>query len=293
MPLAGFQGAAPLGRGSGRRPGVFRMRRPVRRGARTRAALDAAAIPTWSGPRGAASSAETIHFSHAPGWLPRGRRVYAIGDIHGCKSQLERLHSEITRDLAARPIAAPLLVHLGDYIDHGPDSAGVIELLVSHPPPVPMINLLGDHERMLLDALAGDRAAATDWLWAGGKAALASWSLDPDLPREQWEAALPPAHVAFLRGLKRMHRAGDYLFVHAGIRPGVPLAEQTLDDLVSIRQPFLWTEQPLGAIVVHGHSSNPTVVRTENRVGLDTGAGMGGKLTCVVLEEDVIGLLAA
>jgi serine/threonine protein phosphatase 1 len=268
------------------------VRRPVRRGARTRAALDAAAIPTWSGPRGAAASAETIHFAHAPGWLPRGRRVYAIGDIHGSLKQLERLHNEIIRDLAARPIASPVLVHLGDYIDNGPDSAGVIELLVSHPPPIPMVNLLGDHERMLLDALAGDRAAATDWLWAGGKAALESWSLDPDLPREQWEASLPPAHVAFLRGLKRTHREGDYLFVHAGIRPGVALAEQTLDDLVSIRQPFLWTEQKLGVIVVHGHSSSPSVVRTDNRIGLDTGAGMGGTLTCAVLEEGVIGLIA-
>jgi serine/threonine protein phosphatase 1 len=202
------------------------------------------------------------------------------------------LHREIIRDLTLRPTRLPLLVHLGDYIDHGPDSAGVIELLAAHPPPIPAVNLLGDHERMLLDALDGDRAAATDWLWAGGKAALESWSLGPDLPREQWEAALPPAHVAFLRGLKRLHREGEYLFVHAGIRPGVALPEQTLDDLVSIRQPFLWTEQPLGVIVVHGHSSNPSVVRTDNRIGLDTGAGMGGKLTCAVLEDDVIGLLA-
>jgi serine/threonine protein phosphatase 1 len=268
------------------------MRRPVRRGARVRAALDAAAIPTWSGPRGAAASADAIHFSHAPGWLPRGRRVYAVGDIHGCRSQLEQLHREIIRDLAARPVPTPLLIHLGDYIDHGPDSAGVIELLVSHPLQIPAVNLLGDHERMLLDALDGDRAAATDWLWAGGRSALASWGLDPELAREQWETSLPPAHVAFLRGLKRMHRESDYLFVHAGIRPDVPLAEQTLDDLVSIRQPFLWTEQPLGVVVVHGHSSNPSVVRTDNRIGLDTGAGMGGKLTCAVLEEDVIGLIA-
>jgi serine/threonine protein phosphatase 1 len=96
----------------------------------------------------------------------------------------------------------------------------------------------------------------------------------------------------FLRGLKRTHREGDYLFVHAGIRPGVTLAAQTLDDLVSIRQPFLWTEQPLGVIVVHGHSSGPSVVRTDNRIGLDTGAGMGGILTCAVLEEDLIGLIA-
>ncbi len=257
-----------------------------------RAALDAAAIPTWSGPREAASSAEQLRFVAAPGRLPRGRRVYAIGDIHGCRAQLEHLHREIMRDVALRPVAFPILVHLGDYIDNGPDSAGVIELLVSHPPPIRAINLLGDHERMLRDALDGDRAAATDWLWAGGKAALASWSLDPELPREQWEAALPAAHVAFLRGLKRMHREGNYLFVHAGIRPGVMLAQQTLDDLVSIRQPFLWTEQNLGAIVVHGHSSSPAVVRTDNRIGLDTGAGMGGKLTCAVLEDDVLGLIA-
>src|SRR4029077_9807242 len=117
------------------------------------------------------------------------------------------------------------------------ESGGLSKHRVAPPPPIPAINLLGDHERMLLDALGGDRAAATDWLWAGGKAALAGWSLDPALPREQWEGALPATHVAFLRGLKRMHREGDYLFVHAGIRPGVALSAQTLHDLVDIRRP--------------------------------------------------------
>jgi serine/threonine protein phosphatase 1 len=258
-----------------------------------RAALDAAAIPTWAEPRGVAASADALRFVRAPGRLPRGHRVYAIGDIHGCLTKLERLHREIVRDLAARPVTAPLLVHLGDFIDNGPDSAGVVEHMISWSPPMPMVNLLGDHERMLLDALAGDRAAATDWLWAGGKAALPSWGLDPELPREQWEAALPSAHIAFLRGLKRTHREGDYLFVHAGIRPGVALAAQALDDLVGIRQPFLWTEQPLGMVVVHGHSSSPSVVRTDNRIGLDTGAGMGGTLTCAVLEDDLVGFIAA
>ena len=249
-------------------------------------------IPTFSGPRGPAVSADSIRFAPAPGWLARGRRVYAIGDIHGCRAKLEHLHREIARDLAARPVPSPLLIHLGDYIDHGPDSAGTIEHLVSVRPPAPTVNLLGDHERMLLGALNSDRAAATDWLWAGGRAALTSWGLDPELPREQWEAALPGPPVAFLRGLKHSHRVGEYLFVHAGIRPGVPLADQTLDDLTGIRQPFLWTEQFLGAIVVHGHSSSPAVVKTGNRIGLDTGAGMGGTLTCAVLEEDLIGLLA-
>ena len=269
------------------------MRRRLGR-AKVRGALDAATIPTFSGPRPAAATADAIRFQRAPGWLPRGRRVYAIGDIHGCLDQLIRLHQAIAQDLAARPVAAAVLVHLGDYIDQGPDSAGVLARLVAGPPVagVTTVNLLGDHERMLVDALAGDRAAATDWLWAGGRAALASWGLDPALPREEWEAALPAAHVAFLRGLVWHHRDSHYLFVHAGIRPGVPLSEQSLDDLTPIRQPFLFTEQDLGCIVVHGHANAPQPVIGVNQIGLDTGAGMGGKLTCAVLEEDLIGLIA-
>jgi serine/threonine protein phosphatase 1 len=167
--------------------------------------------------------------------------------------------------------------------------------LLSAGPPVPgvaVVNLLGDHERMLLDALDGDRAAATDWLWSGGREALSSWGLAPDLPREEWAAALPASHVAWLRSLALTHREGDYLLVHAGIRPGVPLAQQTRDDLIAVRQPFLSSEQDFGAIVVHGHSSSPSVSITANRIGLDTGAGIGGKLTCAVLEDDLIGLVA-
>jgi serine/threonine protein phosphatase 1 len=268
------------------------MRRPLRR-PRLRAALDAAAIPTFA-PRAMADSAEAIRFLRAPGQLPRGRRVYAIGDIHGRRDKLAALHRLIADDLAARPTGAAVLVHLGDYINQGPDSAGVIALLAAGPP-VPrlkVVNLLGDHERMLLDALAGDRAAATDWLWAGGRGALASWGLDPDLPREDWEADLPTDHVAWLRGLTLTHREGTYLFVHAGIRPGVPLGRQSRDDLVSMRQPFLSTEQDFRVIVVHGHSSHPAVQLMANRIGLDTGAGYGGTLTCAVLEDDVIGLIA-
>lgn len=269
------------------------MRRLSRR-ARVRAALDAAAIPTFRGTRAAAANAEGIRFVRAPGWLPRGRRVYVIGDIHGCRDGLAALHRMIADDFAARPTGSAVLVHLGDYIDQGPDSAGVVNDLAAGPPVAGLtrVDLLGDHERMLLDALAGDRAAATDWLWAGGKAALASWGLDPELPREAWPAALPPEHIAWLRGLSLMHRDGDYLFVHAGIRPGVPLADQTRDDLLTIRQPFLSTEQDLGVIVVHGHASAPAVSITTNRIGLDTGAGMGGKLSCAVLEDDLIGLIA-
>jgi serine/threonine protein phosphatase 1 len=269
------------------------MRRPLRR-PRIRPALDAAAIPTFNGPRAMADSADAIRFLHAPGRLPRGRRVYAVGDIHGRRDKLVALHRLIQADLTARPIGFAVVVYLGDYIDQGPDSAGVVALLAAGPPVpgVPVVNLLGDHERMLLDALSGDRAAATDWLWSGGKEALASWGLDPGLPREDWEVALPPDHVAWLRSLVLTHQEGNYLFVHAGIRPGVALAEQCRDDLVGMRQPFLSTEQDLGMIVVHGHSSGPSVHIATNRIGLDTGAGMGGKLSCAVLEDDVVGLIA-
>ncbi len=269
------------------------MRRPLRRPA-MRAALEATATPTFSGPREMAQSPETIRFLHAPGRLPRGRRVYAIGDIHGCRDKLTTLHALIASDFSARPTGSAVLVHLGDYIDQGPDSAGVLALL-STSPPIPgigVVNLLGDHERMLVNALDGDRAAATDWLWAGGRDALASWGLDPELPREAWQAALPAAHVAWLRRLVLTHREANYLFVHAGIRPGIPLAEQSRDDLTTMRQPFLSTEQDLGVIVVHGHSSSPSVPILSNRIGLDTGAGIGGRLTCAVLEDDLVGLLA-
>ena len=263
------------------------MRRPRRL---TRAALATTTIPTWHDP----PAADGLRFRTAPGWLPAGRRVYAVGDIHGSRTQLVALQASIAADLAMRPVETPLLIHLGDYIDLGPDSAGVIDALSgSSMPSLPTVNLRGDHEHMLLQALDGDRAAATDWLWSGGRPSLESWGLPQDLPREDWASALPQAHIAFLRGLAWSHRAGNYLFVHAGIRPGVALARQTKDDLLTIRQPFLWTEQDLGVVVVHGHSTNPTPIVTANRIGVDTGAGNGGKLTCAVLEEDRLGFLAA
>jgi serine/threonine protein phosphatase 1 len=226
--------------------------------------------------------------------MPGGRRAYVVGDVHGWRDKLVALHGLIAADFAARPTRSAVLVHLGDYIDQGPDSAGVVGLLAagSPIPGLAVVNLMGDHERMLLGGLEGERAAATDWLWAGGREALVSWGLPEDLPREAWEAALPAAHVAWLRSLVLTHREGGYLFVHAGIRPGVPLEAQTRDDLVTMRHPFLSTEQDFGVIVVHGHSSTPSVQIGVNRIGLDTGAGIGGRLTCAVLEDDVVGLLA-
>ena len=235
------------------------MRRPVRRLARPRIRpeLDATSVPTWRPPRIATADAASLHFVLSPGRLPRGRRVYAIGDIHGCLAELRQLHKAIADDLVRRPAGSAVLLHLGDYIDFGPDSAGVIALLAARSPitGLPTVNLMGDHERTALDALSGDRAAATDWLHVGGQAALDSWGIPAGTPRGDWLARVPAAHMEFLKSLAIDHRDGDYMFVHAGIRPGVALSDQTEDDRLGIRQSFLASEQDFGVIVVHGHSA--------------------------------------
>jgi serine/threonine protein phosphatase 1 len=236
-----------------------------------------------------------IDLSPAPASLPSGSRVYAIGDIHGCDTQLGHLHTIIAKDLARRPIATPLLLHIGDYVDRGPDTALVIARMLrgSPIPGVPMVNLMGNHEHTMLEALSGERAAATDWLFAGGRSSLESYGIDPDSPRESWPDALPTAHLDFLHGLSLMHREGGYAFVHAGIRPGVALENQARDDLLRMRQPFLYSDAEFGAVVVHGHTPVKAPVVRHNRIAIDTGAVFGGKLTCVVLEAETIGFLTA
>ncbi|MGE0420403.1 MAG: metallophosphoesterase [Acetobacteraceae bacterium] len=234
-----------------------------------------------------------IEFSPAPAALPSGQRVYAIGDIHGCAQQLRNLHALIRKDLARRPIASAVLVHIGDYVDRGPDTAGVIEYLRkgSPIPGVRTVNLLGNHEHTMLEALAGERAAATDWLFAGGRPSLESYGIDPDSPRDTWRALVPDSHVAWLLGLNLMHREGGYAFVHAGVRPGVLLEDQARDDMLRLRSPFLYSEMDFGAVVVHGHTPVKHPVIKHNRIAIDTGAVFGGPLTCVVLEEKVLGFL--
>ena len=236
-----------------------------------------------------------IELAPAPASLPPGRRIYAIGDIHGCNRQLANLHDAIAADLARRPVPSALLLHIGDYVDRGADTAGVIvRLLDGCPiPGMVMINLMGNHESTMLEALTGDRAAGTDWLFAGGRAALQSYGIDPDGPRDKWAARIPQAHQDFLRNLVLMHREGGYAFIHAGVRPGIALEHQARDDLLRSRQPFLYSEADFGAVVVHGHTPVKTPVVRRNRIAIDTGAVFGGKLTCVVLEADTLGFLTA
>jgi serine/threonine protein phosphatase 1 len=187
-----------------------------------------------------------------------------------------------------------VVVHLGDYLDGGPDSAGVLARL-TRPAPVPgarVVNLMGDHDLLVLQVLDGDRAAGTDWLHFGGAATLDSFGIATE-PREAWTSGLPADLPAFLHSLSLSHREAGYLFAHAGIRPGITADRQARDDLLGIRQPFLSSEQDLGVVVVHGHTPATTPSVRSNRIGIDTGAGFGGRLTCAVLETDSVGFFWA
>ena len=236
----------------------------------------------------------------APGALGPGRRVYAIGDVHGCAARLQELHAAIAADLAREPIHDARLVHLGDYIDRGPDSAAVVGLLANDPvmAGMPTINLCGNHERMMLDALAGDGEPVDHWIANSAGATLRSWNISPLSPAASWRAALPPRDLVLLEGLALHHRVDGYLFVHAGVRPGIPLVRQSEEDLLWIREGFLnhrgpWLPEAPDVAIVHGHTPEaaPTVAR--NRIGIDTGAVNGGRLTCAVLEGRTVRFLEA
>lgn len=227
----------------------------------------------------------------APGHVPEGLRVYAIGDVHGCDGRLGALHAAIAADWAARPAQRCAVVHLGDYVDRGPDSAAVLERLCG-PPPVPgaeNILLRGNHEVMMLESLAaGPGTVAEDlWLWNGGDATLASYGAGDA------GFILPPRHRALLEGTRLHWQAGSYFFVHAGIDPRRPLEQQREQDLIWIREPFLSWPRPLPCVVVHGHTPARAPELRRHRIGIDTGAVGGGPLTCGVLEGASLRFLRA
>lgn len=218
------------------------------------------------------------------GQLPPGRRVYAIGDIHGRADLLGRLLADIRADAASRPTGVrPLLLTLGDYVDRGADSAGVIELLLHPPDGFDFVALAGNHEDMMLLALGGDAEYGQNWLINGGGMTLASYGLDPEEPT-RLAVHMPVAHRDFFRDLVLCHREGGYFFAHAGIEPSRALDQQTRDDLLWVRRRFLESQADFGAVVVHGHSVRPEVEFRANRIGIDTGAYRNGHLTCLVLD---------
>ena len=237
-----------------------------------------------------------IDFIPAPATLPPGQRVYAVGDVHGCLDRLEAVHDQIAEDIAARPADVVAVVHLGDYVDRGPESAGVVARLADGtlPAGVTVVNLMGNHEHMMLAALVSGETDATElWLANGGADSLLSWGVPHSAQPREWPSYLPVPHLLFLRDLAVRHEVGGYLFVHAGIRPGIPLDRQSKHDQMWIREPFLSFKDPFGPVVVHGHTPRQEPVVRANRIGIDTGAVMGGVLTCVVLEEDRLGFITA
>jgi serine/threonine protein phosphatase 1 len=226
---------------------------------------------------------------------PEGRRIYAIGDVHGELDLLRALHAQIAADAADRSPSVNVVVYLGDIVDRGPATRATIDCLLDEPlPGFHSVFLKGNHEAAMLRFLH-DTEVGPSWLTFGGAATLDSYGVEPpkkgahhltlaDTQRELRQV-LPPRHLAFLRNLELSHREGDYLFVHAGIRPGVPLAKQRSDDLLWIRDEFLNSQADHGLIVVHGHTVVSQVAFKPNRIAIDTGACFnGGRLTCLVLE---------
>jgi len=231
---------------------------------------------------------------HFASRLDDHRRVYAIGDIHGCADLLDQLHGMIADDLRSAPAGMrSAVIYLGDYIDRGAGSRQVIDRLLWDPLPASQaIHLCGNHDDFLLKFLE-DPSVGPIWLKNGGMATLESYGVEvpPELDREslrairdRLESRLPEAHRDFFRRLRYSHSEGGYFFAHAGVRPGLPLEAQSPYDLMWIRGEFLESTADFGKMVIHGHTPSKGVDRQPNRIGVDTGAFWTGQLTAAVLE---------
>jgi Calcineurin-like phosphoesterase len=218
--------------------------------------------------------------------------LYVIGDIHGRLDLLDRLIEAIHRDAGGRG-SESLTVTVGDYIDRGPDSRGVIARLMANPFPGRYVALKGNHEAIMENFLA-DPHAGNHWQRLGGMETLRSFGVA--VPRswddqnftqaaERLRAALSPDETRFLASLRTSFSVGRYFICHAGVRPGVPLDEQSEEDLLWIRDEFLESTVDFGQIVVHGHTPVREPEVKANRINVDTGAVFSGRLTCVVLED--------
>lgn len=225
--------------------------------------------------------------------IPDGRRVYAIGDIHGRDDLFAELIGLIRADNAARRDADVTLVLLGDLVDRGPRSAEVVERAIRLKEEFPDTRLLiGNHEECFLAALTGDVRRLRYFMRIGGEATVQSyWKDDASFVEASFEEIaerlpdmVPSSHVQFLGSGEDVVEIGDYIFVHAGIRPGVPIEKQSLGDLRWIREEFLDDERDHGAMIVHGHTIYDDVDEWPNRIGIDTGAYKSGVLTAIAIE---------
>jgi serine/threonine protein phosphatase 1 len=224
--------------------------------------------------------------------LPPDRRLYCVGDIHGRLDLLEELHAMIREDSAGYN-GSKTVVYLGDYIDRGAQSRQVLDMLIEDPlTGFYSVYLMGNHEQSMLDFLQQPRETAA-WLTYGGQVTLLSYGVgvgrvmmtqEVELLRDELEEKLPKAHLEFLQTCIPMYTEGSYCFVHAGIRPGVAMADQQAADLLWIREEFTRSKVCHEHIVVHGHTITEEVEWLPNRIGIDTGAYQTGLLTALVLE---------
>ena len=238
-----------------------------------------------------------------PAAVPDGQRVYAIGDVHGRADLLKILLTKIHADaLGGDYKGRPKLVFLGDYIDRGFQSREVIDILLGDlMSPFDTYFLKGNHEAAMLQFLS-EPGMGPRWIEHGGAETLVSYGVRPPRSRtatDDWaiasqelKRALPREHLQFLMGLQVSLRIGDYMFVHAGVRPGVELDQQSEYDMLWIRDAFLNDTRPLGAVVVHGHTPASQPHRDSRRVGLDTGAYISGQLTAARFEHEAVEFLS-
>jgi serine/threonine protein phosphatase 1 len=223
-----------------------------------------------------------------------GCRAYAIGDIHGRLDLLDQLLVRIAEDMSRRSDKKTYIIFLGDLIDRGADSAGVVERLrMYRPAGAKAVFLSGNHEEVLLRILKGDKDILPSWLKFGGAQCAQSYGIEPDRLKALDEdaairllqAQVPSAHRAFLGSFADTFSFGDYLFVHAGIRPGIALEDQDRMDLLWIRDAFLSDTKEHGYMVVHGHTIVDEVEVRSNRIAIDTGAYQSGVLTAIAIED--------
>jgi serine/threonine protein phosphatase 1 len=231
--------------------------------------------------------------------VPEGCRIYAIGDVHGRADLLDALLARIDADLARRPIAQSTQIFLGDYIDRGPHSRQVIDMLIARRREHRALFLKGNHELYALQAL-NEPSIPWGWMQMGGASTLVSYGVtpsrrpDPKADREvaiAFAEAVPESHRNFIESLALAFTCGDFFFTHAGVRPGIPLRMQYQQDLLWIREEFLLHEDDFGKIIVHGHTPTMEPDIRPNRINIDTGAYATGRLTCLILEDSQISFL--
>lgn len=223
--------------------------------------------------------------------LPEGVRIYAISDIHGCAHLLQPMLRVIDADVARSRPRYAIEVFMGDYIDRGPDTCSTLDILVERSRRGNAVFLKGNHEAFLVNVFE-DPSLFKDWIAVGGTQTLMSYGLaPPDLRRDEPASilrdlirAMPPKHLEFLDNLRLSFSCGDFFFVHAGVRPGVPLAEQTERDLLWIREEFLRSDEQFDKYIVHGHTPVRSAEFRANRVNIDTGAYATGNLTLMSIQ---------